>query len=37
MIGHTLGYQYVILQASGVLLIEDSDIWGFGNAIVLNG
>jgi hypothetical protein len=37
MIGHTLGYQYGILQASGGLLIEDSDIWGFSNAIVLNG
>jgi len=37
MIGHTMGYQYGILQVSGGLLVEDSNIWGFGNAIVLFG
>lgn len=37
MIAHNQGYQYGILQASGSLLIEDSDIWGFGNAITLYG
>jgi hypothetical protein len=38
MIGHTQGYQYGIYQVGNSgLLIEDSDIWGFGNAIVLFG
>jgi hypothetical protein len=36
-IGHTQGYQYGILQNNGGIVVEDCDIWGFGNSIVLFG
>jgi len=37
MIAYADSYQYGILQTNGGILVEDCDIWGFGNSIVLFG
>jgi hypothetical protein len=37
MIAQNQSYQYGIMQADGGMLVEDCDIWGFANAIVLFG
>lgn len=37
MIPQADAYQYGILHVSGKMLVQDCDIWGFGNAVTLSG
>ena len=37
MIPYASSYQYGILQAEGGIIVEDCDIWGFGNSICFFG